>query len=84
MSAKAFDLEAYKKKIKQREVVYKKDSFIPVDECLQEVLGLPGIPRGHITQVYGKSDTGKTSLLFHLAAQAQMAGELPIIYITEK
>lgn len=79
-----FDLEAYKKKIKKREVVYKKDSFIPVDECLQAVLGLPGLPRGHITQIYGKSDTGKTSLLFHLAAKAQAEGELPIIYITEK
>jgi recombination protein RecA len=82
--AKSFDLEAYKKKIKQREVSYKPDSYIPVDECLQAVLGLPGLPRGHITQIYGKSDTGKTSLLFHLAAQCQANGELPIIYITEK
>jgi recombination protein RecA len=79
-----FDLDSYKKKIKKREVIYKKDSFIPVDECLQAVLGLPGIPRGHITQIYGKSDTGKTSLLFHLAAKAQAEDELPIIYITEK
>jgi len=81
---KKFDLEAYKKKVKQREVNYKPDSFIPIDECLQVVLGLEGIPRGHITQIYGKSDTGKTSLLFHLAAQCQTNGELPIIYITEK
>ena len=82
--SKKFDLEAYKKKIKQREVQYKPDSFIPVDECLQAVLGLPGFPRGHIAQIYGRSDTGKTSLLFHLAAQCQANGELPIIYITEK
>lgn len=84
MADKKFDLDAYKKKIKEREVSYKEDSYIPVDECLQAVLGLPGIPRGHITQVYGKSDTGKTSLLFHLAAQCQVNGELPIVYITEK
>ena len=84
MANKKFDLDSYKKKIKAREVVYKKDSYIPVDECLQAVLGLPGIPRGHVTQVYGKSDTGKTSLLFHLAAQCQATGELPIVYITEK
>lgn len=84
MAEKKFDLDGYKKKIKQREVQYKPDSFVPVDECLQAVLGLPGIPRGHITQIYGKSDTGKTSLLFHLAAQCQANGELPIIYITEK
>ncbi len=84
MAEKKFDLDAYKKKIKAREVEYKKDSFIPVDECLQAVLGLPGIPRGHVTQIYGRSDTGKTSLLFHLAAQCQAQGELPIVYITEK
>lgn len=84
MAEKKFDLEGYKKKIKQREVSYKNDSYIVVDECLQAVLGLPGIPRGHITQIYGKSDTGKTSLLFHLAAQCQAQGELPIVYITEK
>src|ERR1700752_2581676 len=84
MAEKKFDLDAYKKKIEGREVQYKKDSFIPVDECLQAVLGLPGIPRGHVTQIYGKSDTGKTSLLFHLAAQCQANGELPIVYITEK
>lgn len=79
-----FDLDAYKKKIKARQVQYKKPSFIPVDECLQLVLGLPGIPKGHITQIYGKSDTGKTSMLFHLAAQAQQSGALPIVYVTEK
>ncbi len=82
--SKKFDLDAYKKKVKQREVQYKPDSFIEVDECLQAVLGLPGIPRGHITQIYGKSDTGKTSLLFHLAAQCQANEELPVVYITEK
>lgn len=81
---KKFDLDAYKKTIKSRQVAYKPDTFIPVDECLQAVLSLPGIPRGHVTQIYGKSDTGKTSLLFHLAAQCQASEELPIVYITEK
>lgn len=83
MNKKEFDIETYKKKIKSRQVEYKKDSFIELDSCLQLVLDLPGIPRGHITQIYGKSDTGKTSMLFHLAAKAQQAGELPIIYVTE-
>lgn len=84
MAVKKFDIDAYKKKIKEREVTYKPDSYIPVDECIQMVLGLPGFPRCHVSQVYGKSDTGKTSLLFHLAAQAQANGELPIVYVTEK
>jgi len=84
MAEKKFDLEAYKKKIKVREVQYKPDSYLLVDDCLQALLGLPGIPVGHICQIYGKSDTGKTSLLFHLAAQAQSQGKLPIVYVTEK
>lgn len=84
MAEKKFDIDAYKKKIKSRDVEYKGNSYIEVDECLKALLGLPGIPRGHITQIYGKSDTGKTSLLFHLAAQAQANGELPVIYVTEK
>lgn len=84
MAEKKFDIDAYKKKIKIREVQYKPDSYIEVDECLQALLGLPGLPVGHITQIYGKSDTGKTSLLFHLAAQCQIQGVLPVVYITEK
>jgi len=82
--SKKFDLQAYKKSIKKREVIYKPATFLPVDDCLRAVLGLPGIPIGHIVQIYGKSDTGKTSLLFHLAAEAQKNNILPIIYITEK
>lgn len=84
MAGKKFDLAEYKKSIKKRDVIYKPQLFLPVDECLREVLGLPGFPLGHISQVYGKSDTGKTSLMFHLAAYAQNNNMLPIIYITEK
>lgn len=84
MTKPKFNLEDYKKSIKKRDVIYKPQSFIPVDECLKEVLALPGIPVGHVTQIYGKSDTGKTSLMFEIAAQAQKCGMLPIIYITEK
>lgn len=81
--AKKFDLDAYKKTITTADTPLKKDKYIVVDECLHEVLGLPGIPLGHITQVFGKSDTGKTSLLFHAAAQAQQQGILPVVIITE-
>ena len=82
--SKEFDLAEYKKTIKDREVQYKPNSYIPVDPCLQEVLALDGIPKNHVTQVYGKSDTGKTSFMFHLAAKCQETKELPVIYITER
>lgn len=81
--AKAFDLASYKKTIEVNNVAKKKDKYVVVDECLQEVIGIPGIPLGHIVQVYGKSDTGKTSLLFHAAAKAQEQGVIPVFIMTE-
>ena len=72
--AKKFDLEAYKKTVKPSDIPLKPDLYVVLDECLHEVLGLPGMPLGHVIQVYGKSDTGKTSLMFHTAAQAQKQG----------
>lgn len=81
--AKSFDLENYKKSIEVNNIEKKKDKYVVLDECLQEVIGLPGVPLGHITQVFGKSDTGKTSLLFHAAAKAQQQGVLPIFIMTE-
>lgn len=82
-SAPKFDLDAYKKTIKVADTPLKKDTFIVLDECLHSILGMPGVPLGHITQIYGLSDTGKTSLLFHTAACAQAQGILPVMVITE-
>jgi recombination protein RecA len=83
MAKKKFDLEAYKESIKVADTPLKKDLFITLNDCLHAVLGMPGIPLGHITQIYGLSDTGKTSMLFHTAAQAQRQGILPVMIITE-
>lgn len=54
-----FDLDAYKKKIKVADTPLKKDRFVELDPCMHEILGMPGLPLGHITEIYGKSDTGK-------------------------
>lgn len=83
MAKKGFDLDSYKKTVEVNNVEKKPEKFIVLDECLQSVIGIPGVPLGHITQVFGKSDTGKTSLLFHAAAQAQKQGILPIFLMTE-
>src|SRR5271157_1437205 len=80
---KKFDLEKYKEKIEITDVPLKKDLYVEVNDALKEVIGLPGIPLGHITQIYGMSDTGKTSLLFHIAAEAQKQDILPVMIITE-
>lgn len=81
--SKKFDLDAYKKKIKISDTPMKKEKFVELDECMHAILGMPGLPLGHISEIYGKSDTGKTSLLFHAAAQAQAQGILPVIIVTE-
>ena len=37
-------------------------------------LGIGGVPRGRITEVYGPESSGKTTLCLHVAAEAQKAG----------
>lgn len=83
MAGKKFDLAEYKKSIQVADTPLKKDSFVVLNEALQAVLGLPGFALGHVTQIFGLSDSGKTSLVFHGAAQAQKFGILPVFIITE-
>jgi len=83
MAKKKFDLASYKEKRKIADTPKKKDKFVVLDDYMQSVIGMPGIPMGHITQIYGLSDSGKSSLLFYAAAKAQEQGILPILIITE-
>lgn len=41
---------------------------------LDYALGVGGIPRGRITEIYGPEASGKTTLTLHIIAQAQKAG----------
>lgn len=41
---------------------------------LDATLGIGGIPRGRITEIYGPEASGKTSLTLHVIAEAQKAG----------
>lgn len=45
---------------------------ISIDKALE----ISGIPRGRITEIFGDSGTGKTSLAAHIASEAQKNGEL--------
>jgi recombination protein RecA len=44
--------------------------------ALDIALGIGGIPRGRIVEVYGPESSGKTTLLYHIIAQAQRRGGL--------
>src|SRR6059036_29490 len=37
-------------------------------------LGVGGVPRGRVTEVFGPESSGKTTLCYHIAANAQRAG----------
>ncbi len=41
---------------------------------LDVALGIGGLPRGRIVEVFGPESSGKTTLLYHLIAQAQKRG----------
>ncbi|HEY0022108.1 MAG TPA: recombinase RecA [Longimicrobium sp.] len=41
---------------------------------LDIALGIGGLPRGRVIEVYGPESSGKTTLALHVAAQVQMAG----------
>src|SRR5215831_10348954 len=42
--------------------------------ALDLALGIGGVPRGRITEIYGPESSGKTTLCLHLAANVQKAG----------
>lgn len=80
---KKFDLAKFKESIKVAEVPYKKDEYIEINEALQLVSGLQGIPQGHCVQIYGPSNGGKTTIALHMASQAQKQDIIPVFVITE-
>jgi recombination protein RecA len=41
---------------------------------LDLALGIGGIPRGRITEIFGPESSGKSTLAYHIVAQAQAAG----------
>jgi len=46
--------------------------FIPTGAInLDAALGIGGIPRGRVTEIYGEEASGKTTLALHIAAEAQ-------------
>jgi hypothetical protein len=80
---KQFSLADFKKNIKHEEVPKKPVSWIPMSPAFQETTHLPGIPEGHVSMVFGRSDVGKTTMLVELAVSAQQNGIVPVLVITE-
>jgi recombination protein RecA len=51
--------------------------------ALDMALGVGGIPRGRITEIYGPESSGKTTLAQHVIAEAQKAGGIAAIIDAE-
>ncbi|MFZ2202584.1 MAG: recombinase RecA [Microgenomates group bacterium] len=57
------------------EHIDKKISVIPTGSIsLDMALGVGGLPRGRVTEIYGPEASGKTTLALHVIAEAQKAG----------
>jgi recombination protein RecA len=55
--------------------VFDEISVIPTGALQLDVaLGIGGIPRGRVTEIYGPESSGKTTLALHIIAEAQRGG----------
>jgi recombination protein RecA len=61
--------------MKMGEAARRKVDIIPTGAlALDLALGIGGVPRGRIVEVYGPESSGKTSLALHIVAEAQRNG----------
>lgn len=80
-----FSLDKFKtgKNLGQSNSNYKKQEWIKFSPAVSDILQLPGVAKGHINLIRGRSNTCKTTLIIEQAIQAQKDGILPVIIITE-
>lgn len=80
-----FDLEAYTQTLKIPKRDEKPPKYVVLSPELQACLGnLPGFALGDISEIWGDSDTGKSTILMKAAVEAQNQGILPVVIIKEK
>jgi recombination protein RecA len=61
-------------KLGQREPVTDADSISTGSISLDLALGIGGLPRGRVVEIYGPESSGKTTLALHVIAEAQKLG----------
>lgn len=59
------------------------DDWIEMPEFFQKAVGGKGFPCGHITQIVGESDTGKTTMLMEAMVRTQREGGLCFLIDSE-
>jgi hypothetical protein len=80
-----FDLQDYIKKQQSATppVAFKPPNYVIMPPEVQAAMCMPGFPLGHMSMLFGLSDSGKTGLLLHAVKKAQEQGILPVLIITE-
>ncbi len=90
-------LQALKIAIEQIEKQHGKGSIMRLDEgpiakvdvistgsiSLDAALGIGGVPRGRVTEIYGPESSGKTTICLHILAEAQHNGGMAAFIDTE-
>src|SRR4249919_1495876 len=51
--------------------------------ALDQALGIGGVPRGRIVEIFGPESSGKTTLVYHVIAEAQAKGGVCVFIDTE-
>ena len=65
------------------------DAAIPIEAiptgalALDQALGIGGVPRGRIVEIFGPESSGKTTLIYHIIAEAQAKGGVCVFIDTE-
>lgn len=63
--------------------IAKVDSISTGSISLDAALGIGGVPRGRVTEIFGPESSGKTTICLHILAEAQKAGGVAAFIDTE-
>ena len=80
---KTFELENFNKKAEIDNAPDKELVWIPISDALEDITGMPGVPKGYVSTFCGFSNSGKSTALCLAIVAAQKMGMYPVIFDLE-